>query len=248
LRDLVITNLSSKLDVTIVTELIDTYEAILGAHRRGDWSECLKASGRFVEHLLRAVELVRTGKVPSEIKSPAKTVEIIEATTSLPEPLRLVVPRVAYGAMYTLRSKRDAVHVKEIDPQPVDAALCVQTASWAIAELLRIFHTSDARVISETMAALTRGSLSYVETIQQEDIVTATVTCEVELLLLLSKWKETGATRSSLGKSSKFSAPTVSKALSRLQQKKLVHRTIDGTFHITGTGESELAREVTNLI
>jgi hypothetical protein len=197
--------------------------------------------------LLRAVEFVRTGTLPVEIKNALQTVNLIEQDASLDEALRFIVPRAAYGAMYTLRTKRNAVHVKGIDPQPIDASLCVQTASWSIAELLRLFHTDDPILIADTMAGLTRNSLPYVEKIEQETIVTGNVSCEVELLLLLANWKATGADRRLLGESSKFKPSSVTGALDKLQRRKFVHRSGKGIFHITGTGELELARQMGGL-
>ena len=50
------------------------------------------------------------------------------------------MPRVAQAMVYEVRSKRSAVHVKEIGPRTIDAALCVQAASRVMAELLRLYH------------------------------------------------------------------------------------------------------------
>ena len=112
---------------------------------------------RIVEHALRAVEFIRTGTAPLEIKSVAGTVKVIEGDTTVPEPLRYLVPRVGQMAIYEVRSKRGAVHVKDVDPRHIDANLAVHAAAWVLAEFLRLYHSSDERVVAEAMAALMRG-------------------------------------------------------------------------------------------
>jgi len=97
MRDEVINDLSTHLPRSVVVDLIDTYEMVVTRYRRGDAEGCLTAAGRFVEHTFRALEFRRTGNAPAEIKSPAATARTLETATSLPEALRLVVPRVALG-------------------------------------------------------------------------------------------------------------------------------------------------------
>ena len=87
------------------------------------------------------------------------TVRQIENDTALPDSLRLLMPRVVFGMMYGLRSKRDVVHVKEIDPRYIDAFLCVSAASWVMAELLRLYHSSDEAAVKYCMLALSRASI-----------------------------------------------------------------------------------------
>ena len=117
------------------------------------------------------IEAKRTGSVPPEIKSVAATVKGLENDTTLPESLRLLIPRALYGMIYNLRSKRDAVHVKEIDPRSIDVAMAVSAASWVIAELLRIYHVSDEQIVSLRMLALTRASIPFIEALDGETFV-----------------------------------------------------------------------------
>lgn len=247
MREEIIANLSSGIDASIVKELVETYEQLVAAYRKDNLETCLSATGRFVEHTLRAIEYVRTGEVLTEIKSVPKMLTAFENDTSISEALRLIIPRVAYGMTYTLRSKRDAIHVKEISPQRIDGALCTQAASWVISEFLRVFHTADETEIAKMMAALMRGYLPFVEEFGDEVIVTKNFPCEIELLLLLSHAQGDGMGRSTLGRASKFTASSVSKATKKLSSRRHIHRDNGGVFHITGPGEHVLSYHLAAL-
>ena len=78
--------------------------------------------------------------------------------------------------VYEVRSKRGAVHVKEIDPRTIDAALCVQPASRVMAELLRLYHVDGEADVTEAMAALMRSHIPLVEAFGDETVVTARTT------------------------------------------------------------------------
>ena len=247
MRNVIVENLSAHIESRIVEELIEAYGRLIAAYRQGDLETCLSSAGRFVEHTLRVIEYIRTGSVLTEIKLVSKTIKAIENDARIPEALQIIIPREIYGMMYTIRSKRDAVHVKEIDPQYIDGALCVQAGSWVISELLRLFHTSDERAISETMAELMRGYLPFVQEFGDEIIVTKKVPCEIEMLLLLSSVQHKGFDRRALGRASKFASSTVTSALKRLDSERHIHRDKTGVIHITGAGEQSLSEFLASL-
>ncbi len=146
--------------------------------------------------------------------------------------------------IYDLRSKRGVVHVKEIDPRDTDAALAVHAASWIVAEFLRLYHTSAEASVRTAMKALMHGHIPFVETFGEEVVVTtAQVSCEDELLLLLSKAEPQGLNRNALGRASKFSPASVTRALQRLSQKdrRLVHEMANGRYCITGPGAKHIS-------
>jgi hypothetical protein len=244
MRDALIRDLSAAIDPKVATDLVESYEKLVSSFRRGDLDDCLRTAGLFVEHALRAVEFIRTGTAPLEIKSVAGTVKVIEGDTTVPEPLRYLVPRVGQMAIYEVRSKRGAVHVKGIDPRHIDANLAVHAAAWVLAEFLRLYHSSDERVVAEAMAALMRGHVPFVESFGDERVVTRKVPCDVELLLLLAGAIGEGLDRTALGKASKYPPPRVSEAIRRLSDDRYVHQTRDGKYHITGPGERFLAEQV----
>src|SRR2546421_4875890 len=117
MRDLIFNNLSRSIDPPVVAALLHSYEKVTARFRAGDLDALLSEAGKFVENTLRAVEHIRTGAAPAEIKAPSQTVKEIEKDQRLPEGLRILIPRIAHAMIYDIRSKRGAIHVKEIDPR-----------------------------------------------------------------------------------------------------------------------------------
>lgn len=241
MRDIVITDLSTKIPSRLATDLVEAYEQLVAKHRGGDFEAALTKAGRFVEHTFRMIEFVRTGTAPAEIKQVSATLHAIEKDATLADSLRVLIPKVAYGMIYDLRNKRNAVHVKETDPTEIDVALTVAAAGWIMAELLRLYHQSDERAVRDTMRALTRGSIPLVESINEEIFVGKTVPAKFELLLLLAHAKPKGITRNALGNSAKCSQPSVSTALKTLGSDRMVHLGSDQLYYITSNGEKTLS-------
>lgn len=240
----IIQNLSTRIDRSVVVALVENYQAIIAEYRKGRSEECLNHSGKFVEHTLRALEGIRTGSYPKEIKSVTATIKALEGDTSLPESLRILVPRIASAMIFDVRSKRGAAHVKEISPSFIDAALVVQACSWIIAELVRLFHSSNDEVVAKGMRALMGREIPFVEVFADEVVVTKDVKCDVEILLQLTKSGSLGLSRRVIGERIKQSPSTVSMALTALQKKRYIHKTKEGNFHLTGPGENHLASEL----
>lgn len=247
MRDAIVANLSSAIDPSVVEDLVSSYEILVSEYRKGDRAGCLTEAGKFVEHTFRAAEYLRTGTAPKEIKSPAAVVKQLEANTTLPDSLRLLLPRIAYAMIYDIRSKRGAVHVKEINPQHIDAALAVQAASWVIAELIRLYHSSAEENVSEAMANLMRSRIPYIEEFGGEIVVTRDFSCEIELLLLLERAEPFGLNRMALGQQSMYSPASVTKTIQTLcsKSKRYAHRVRSGEYRVTGPGEAYLAAKLT---
>lgn len=247
MRDTIEKNLSANIDPEVVRALLNSYQKVVVEYRAGGIEECLTQAGKFVEHALRAVEFLRTGTAPHEIRNAAETVKLIKKDKSLPESLSLLIPKVAHSMIYEIRSKRGAVHVKEIDPRRIDAALSVQAASWIVAEFVRLFHVDSESAVEDAMASLMRVELPLVEQLGGETVVTANVSCPTELLLLIAQAGPGSLGRTSLGASSRYGSSTVSKSLQRLKGDRLIHQSGTGNYHLTGPGERRLADDLRRL-
>lgn len=241
MRDALVRDLAVSIDPAVVDDLLTAYEALLTRQRAGDADGALIKGGLFVEHLFRALEYIRTGTAPKEIKSPAATARLLEPDTSLPEALRILVPRIALAMIYDVRSKRGAAHVKEISPRQIDATLQVSAASWILAELIRLFHVSPERSVERIMQSLTRTTLPLIENVGGDVIVTSRVSADVEILLLLADAMPNGFTRREIGLRAKCSPPSVTRVLQKLQEVRFVHLGADGRMRLTGTGEAHLS-------
>lgn len=154
----------------------------------------------------------------------------------------MLIPRIALAMIYDVRSKRGAVHVKEIDPRNIDVDLAAKAASWVVAELVRLYHVSSEAEVNTEMTALTRATFPLLETIKGEDFVSRKVPVGIEVMLLLGKKGGDGATRVQLGKMSKYTSPRVTEAVQELEKERLIYKTGDGAFHLTGSGEAHLMK------
>lgn len=237
-------DLSSAIDSGIVGDLLISYDDLVTRYRKGDIDGCLSASGKFVENSLRAIEFVRTAKVLPEIKNASRTKIKIENDTSLPEALRILVPRISLAMIYDIRSKTGAVHVKEFDPRQIDASLAVHAASWVLAEFLRLYHVSDDAEVNSAMASLMRTYIPFIETFAGEDVVTRQVKCELELLLLLANAGSDGMDRKQIGIASKYKPSTITNTLVKLSDDRYIHQAANRRYFITGPGE----KRTSNLI
>lgn len=237
------TDLASKLDEKLVDHLLGSYAKLVGAYRAGQRADCLRESGLFVDLTLIAIQFIRSGQVLSEVKNVSELIKQFGNDSNLPDPLRVNIPRFAQ-AMYEIRSKRGAVHKKEIDPQGIDAAICASTASWIIAEFIRNYHSSDEARVAEAMSSLMNVQIPLVEILGGEAVVTSTVPVGIELLLLIGQ-QGAAASRKTLGLASKFASQRVSDALKKLEKALYVHKASDGSFHLTTPGQRYLASELT---
>jgi hypothetical protein len=240
----VLASLQRGFDSGVAKDLVAVHEKLLGEFRKGDAEAVLNAAGKFVEHALRAVEHVRTGTAPSEIKSVSTTIKTIEADGKLPESLRVLVPRIASAVLFDVRSKRGAAHVKEINPRYIDAALAVQAASWILAELVRLYHVSDEAAVTEAMVAMMAGNIPLIEKFDDEIAVTTPMRPEMEVLLMVAASEPDGIDRKGLGLCVKQSSVAVTRAVRKLETARHIHMMKSGAFRITGPGEQTLVAQL----
>lgn len=244
MRAIILASLQRGLEPTVAQDIIDAHDKLLGEFRKGDVEAALNASGKFVEHVLRAIEHLRTGALPTEIKSLSSTIKAIENDGALPESLRVLVPRISSAMMFDVRSKRGAAHVKEISPRHIDASLATLAASWVVAEFVRLYHTADETAVAEAMASLMQGNLPLIEKFEDEMVVTTPLHPETEVLLMVSASEPDGIDRKGLGMCVKHSAVAVTRAVQKLEGARHIHMAKSGAFHITGPGERALLEQL----
>jgi len=244
---LILQSLKAAIAPSVAEDLVRNYQKMITEYRKGDAEAALNACGKFVEHVLRAIEFVRTGTAPTEIKSVAATIKEIEKDDRLPESLRILMPRVASAMMFDVRSKRGAAHVKEIDPRDIDAALAAQAASWIMSEFIRLYHVVGEQEVAEAMASLTRGNVPLIERFGDEFVVTTPLPPEIEVLLHVFAAEPKGIDRKGLGSAIRRQAPTVTKAIRRLEAALYIHKLKSGLFRITGPGERLLAEKLVDV-
>lgn len=245
-KETIIDNISVSIERSIAINIVDTFQEMVKYHNSCQPELVLSKGGRFVEHVLRAIEYIVTGQVVKEIKSVDRTINRLESETNLPEALRLLVPRALYGMIYNLRSKRNAVHVKEIDPTQIDAALTVNAAGWVLAEFIRLYHNSCESVVARIMVELSHPSMPLLEFRNDEVFVNQDIGAKLEVLLLIFYHMDNGINRKRLGQYAKCSAPSVTKSLHALVEDRYVHFG-KAIYYITATGERYLDERLAEL-
>jgi len=250
LKESVIEELSKKIPPELVEDLTSSYERILVEYRKGCWEETLWKAGKFAENTFRILAFLLTGKVEKEAPSFHEVREKLERISSeqLPESIRILVPRIASSLIYDPRSKRATVHVKEINPDYIDANLVISACSWILAEFVRLYHTSDPKKIVEIINGLVQRKAPFIETHEGKVFVTKPIDCQSEILLLLLN-SPNGISRREVGSilGRYYTQGRVTQALQELEKERYILKTND-KYIISGTGEDRINMALSKLI
>jgi hypothetical protein len=208
--------LSDKIPSELVNALMASYERVLTEFRKGRWEETLWSAGKFAENTFRILAFFLTGNVEEECPNFNEVKSKLERTPSetLPEPIRLLIPRITSSFVYDLRSKRAAVHVKEINPYFMDANLVVSACSWIMAEFVRLYHTSDTEKVVGILNELIQRKTPFIEIHEGQAFITKPIDCQSEILLLLLNYPK-GQNRREIGQvlGHNYSAGRITQAL-----------------------------------
>jgi hypothetical protein len=136
--------LAKHLSSAYVSAMLKHFAGIRQAYFSRDWETCCTKAGKFVEALLKGIHFFTTGDKLKRISVGAE----IDRLTNLPqgshnESIRLLIPRVC-RALYHIASDRGARHdVTGFDPSRMDAEIATSSASFLLAELVRLFHPGN---------------------------------------------------------------------------------------------------------
>jgi hypothetical protein len=135
-------------DKRLAEELIKEYKVVRKQDFLGHIEETITHSGRFSELVVALIKNYVSGKGLNidDIHFDDLLNEIYNYPKKNAEDriLTLAVPRVA-ASVYTIRSKKDVVHVKKIDPDFFDTSYCVAACSWILSQLILLFYTSNSK-------------------------------------------------------------------------------------------------------
>lgn len=249
MRELIIEILSDKIDSGLVTDLVDSYVSVKDSHILGDDESAISKSGKFVENVFRVLKYIKNKKILPEIKS-HQFVEISEELRNLPsstypDSIRLLIPKISLSIIYETRSKSGAVHVKKINPDFIDGKFVVGICDWVMAELLRQFYSRDPLLVFELIQKIVKESIPVIQIVGDEKFVTAKLDCETDILLRLFE-SENGLDRKEIGIALKlyFTPQKITSSLKKLTTDRAIFPIKSGKFVI-----SDLKRpEIKNLI
>lgn len=158
--------LSSKIDSTLVKDLVDEYRAITRAHSIGEYGNAIIQGGLFCETVFQVLKYVTSGVIVNEPRFD----NIAEELEKLPkskfqDSIRIIMP-LASRTIYSIRSKRGAAHKrKEISPCYMDSAFILATCDWILSELVRLYYTADQGEIITIIHGLSEKETPVIEKI-----------------------------------------------------------------------------------
>lgn len=250
LSNIVIKELAKTIPTELVTDLTSSYERILIEYRKGCWEETLWKAGKFTENVFRILIFLINGDIEKEAPIFREVKEKLEKTPSkqLPESIRILIPRIATSLIYDPRSKRAAVHVKEINPDYLDANLVTSACGWILAEFVRLYHTSDPRKISEIINELVQRKVPFIEIHEGKTYVTKPIDCQSEILLLLLN-SPNGINRREIGSTlgTYYSQGRITQSLQELEKERHILKTNE-KYVISGPGEERITTILNKLI
>jgi hypothetical protein len=149
-------------------------------------------------------------------------------------------------AIYKLRSQRGAVHVSPTyTANEIDSRLIVESVRWVLAEILRIFVTTDREKVAETVRSLARFPQPLIRNIKDQPLLqSVSFTTEEEVLAHLLNTDD-GMATAELVKVIPKAASGVRAAISNLSKansRQITGR--DGKWLITDRGVNRIEERI----
>ena len=138
-----------------------------------DWEPGQLNGGKFAEAVFRVVEWHDTGSftpLGSQIDR-TKIVNSVQHNTSLSDSLRLQIPQIA-STIADVRNKRDVGHLSgDVEVNGMDAQLVMASASWLLAEIVRLETGSSPEEAQELIDGLVERRVPIIEEIDGSPVV-----------------------------------------------------------------------------
>ncbi|MEV7494365.1 hypothetical protein AB0O08_26805 [Streptomyces anulatus] len=213
-------------------------------YREGRWEASELNGGKFCEIVYSILNGHLAGdSYPSRATKPARFKDACEdlakAAKTYPESARLTIPRLLIP-LYDVRNRRGVGHVGgEVDANHMDATFVLHAAQWVMAELVRIFHSTDIATAAEAVKNLTDRTIPAIWKVGQvARILDPSMSLANGTLLLL--YSEIGPqSDKKLAKDlEQGSMSNYKRVLDRLHQARLIeYDRPTGAVHISPLGE-----------
>jgi hypothetical protein len=215
----------------ISERLIKEYVEIKRSYYLGKYEEVIKHGGKFSELILALIE----SKLSREIVNLDKIgfnelynrIKSYPKTTAKEEILTLAIPRVA-RSVYTLRSKKDVVHVKTVDPDSIDAYYCVAACDWMLSEIaLLLLELNEEEVYNILKSALEK-KIPIIEKFENGTAMILRKDFSISDQILLFLYNEYPERLPIKYLKNNVKTRNVYTYLNSLEREKLIHRSKDG--------------------
>lgn len=223
------TLLSDEIQPELIYKLEGTYKKIKQNFWLGKDEECIEKVGKFVEITVRVIEYITT-KTFTPFSKELKVSEKLKQFENLPknkypESIRIMIPRVLYS-LYTFRSKRGGAHIKEVNPNHIDAAYVVSSCDWIVAELIRLYHTDKEKEIEKIINSIVDRRVPILQEFGEDlKILDSSLSVPDKILIILYHRHPNSVSTDELKKWIKTKYSThISTALKRLDDNGFVFR------------------------
>lgn len=137
--------------------LLQEFNSIMNNYLETRWAPSELSGGRFCEIVYTVLEGYATGSYASSPSKPRNFVSAcrrLENHTGVPRSFQILIPRLL-PALYEIRNNRGVGHVGgDVNPNFMDSTAVVSTASWVMAELIRVLHrvsTAEAQQLVDNL-------------------------------------------------------------------------------------------------
>lgn len=151
-------------------ELLERYREIARNYIERRWEPSELNGGKFAEAVYAVIDGALSGTYPQKATKPpdfsgaCRALESRPASPLLPgnRSLRVLIPRTLV-ALYDVRNNRGVGHIGgDVDPNAMDATAVFSSASWVLAELVRIFHGATTTEAQQAVDALAERTIPVV--------------------------------------------------------------------------------------
>jgi len=221
--------LRDNIPLVLMEKIIDVYTKIKSNFWLGKNEECMEKVGKFVEITIRILEYITSGSyTPFEndlkVSGTLKKFENLPKQ-DFPESIRIIIPRVLYS-LYTFRSKRGGAHIKEVNPNHIDATYIISACDWIIAEFIRLYHTNEEKEIEKIINSIVDRKVPILEEFGEDfKILEPSLSVSDKILIILYKKHPNSVLTDELKKWIKTKTPThINTALKRLDDNGYIYR------------------------
>lgn len=139
-------------------ELLTEFAKITQNYRERRWEAHNLDGGRLCEVAYTVLDgYTSAGNYAARASKPGNfgaACRTLESKTGYPDSARLTIPRVLVS-LYEIRNRRGVGHVGgDVDANHMDAEFVLAAAKWVVAELVRLFHSTDIQTATDVVDAL----------------------------------------------------------------------------------------------
>ncbi len=160
--------LFATLPTTLREELIETYNSISRNYVERRWEPSELNGGKLCEVVYSIIHGTLIGSYAVHASKPSNMLVACQALEQQPQThpahrsLRILIPRTLV-MLYEVRNNRGVGHVGgEVNPNAMDAQHVFLTASWLVAELVRIFHGVSTDEAQAAVGSITEKKLPFI--------------------------------------------------------------------------------------